>query len=255
MVLKDKVAVVTGASSGMGYVIAAEYAKEGAKVLAVARRAERLENLVKETEGYAGKVVAYAADLSNMDAAEKIIDEAVRQFGKVDILVNNAGIMDDFSPVGQFKNEMLDKIMKVNVNAPFYSSRRAIEAFEKQGSGGSIINIASVAGLYGGRGGAVYVASKHAIVGLTKNTAFHYRDKNIRCNAICPGGIETEVGAGEFMKNVNAEAAQEMYKGIGTMPRQGKSEEIASVALFLASDAASYISGQAIAVDGGWTSY
>jgi len=254
MVLKDKVAVVTGASSGMGYFIAAEYARQGAVVLAVARRAERLEKLVQETQGYPGRVEAFAADLSDMEQAEMIIDEAVRRFGKIDILVNNAGIMDDFSPVGEFKNEMLDKVMKVNVYALFYSSRRAIEAFEKQG-GGVIINVASVGGLYGGRAGAAYTASKHAVVGLTKNTAYHYKDKNIRCNAICPGAIETEVGNGEFMKNINAEAAQRMYKGLGTMPRQGKPEEIASVAVFLASDASSYINGQAIAVDGGWTSY
>jgi NAD(P)-dependent dehydrogenase (short-subunit alcohol dehydrogenase family) len=188
MVLKDKVAVVTGASSGMGYVIAAEYAREGATVLAVARRAERLEKLVQETQGYPGKVVAFAADLSDMAQAEKIIDEAVSRFGKIDILVNNAGIMDDFSPVGQFKNEVLDKLMKVNVFAPFYSSRRAIEAFEKQG-GGVIINVASVAGLYGGRGGAAYVASKHALVGLTKNTAYYYKEKTSAATPSAPAGL------------------------------------------------------------------
>jgi len=254
MVLANKVAVVTGASSGMGYVIAAAFAKEGANVLAVARRAERLEKLMKETEGYPGKVVAFAADLSDLAQAEKIVDEAVRQFGRIDILVNNAGIMDDFSPVGEVTNEMLDKVMKVNFTAPFYSSRRAVQEFEKNG-GGCIINVASVAGLFGARGGAAYTASKHALVGLTKNTAYHYKDKNIRCNAICPGGIETEVGAGEFMQHVNQEAMGRMYKGVGTMPRQGKSEEIASVAVFLASDGASYVNGQAIAVDGGWTSY
>ncbi|NLL46233.1 MAG: glucose 1-dehydrogenase [Clostridiales bacterium] len=254
MKLVNKVAVVTGASSGMGRAIAALFAKEGANVLAVARRADRLEALAKEAESYEGKIVPFAGDMLIKEQTEAIIAEAVRVFGKIDILVNNAGIMDDFSPVGEFSDQMYDKVMKLNLEAPFTSMRVAIKEFEKQNSG-VIINVASVGGLFGGRAGAVYTASKHALIGLTKNTAFHYGHKNIRCNAICPGAITTEVGSGEFMQNINMEAMGRMTKGTGLIDRNGESEEIAQVALFLASDASSYVNGQAIAVDGGWTSY
>jgi NAD(P)-dependent dehydrogenase (short-subunit alcohol dehydrogenase family) len=254
MKIENKVAVITGASSGMGRAIAALFAKEGAKVLAVARRIDRLEDLSKETAGYAGQVVSFARDMLVKEQAEGIVDEAVKRFGRLDILINNAGIMDDFSPVGEFSDAMYEKVMKLNLEAPFITMRKAIKEFEKQGSG-IIINVASVGGLFGGRAGAVYTASKHGLVGLTKNTAFHYGGKNIRCNAICPGSVITEVSSGEFMQKINMEAMSNMQKGLDLINRPGASEEIAEVALFLASDSSSYINGQAIAVDGGWTCY
>lgn len=254
MLLKGKVAVITGASSGMGRAIALLYAKEGAHVLAVARRIDRLVELQKEAEPYEGQIVPFAGDMLVKEQAEGIIQEAVKSFGKIDILVNNAGIMDDFSPVGEFSDAMYDKVMKLNLEAPFYSMRAAVKEFEKQGSG-VIINIASVGGLFGGRAGAVYTASKHGVIGLTKNTAFQYGNKNIRCNAICPGAISTEVATGEYMQKINMEAMKNAQKGMGLINRTGESEEIAQTALFLASDGSSYINGQAIAVDGGWTCY
>ncbi len=254
MRVENKVAIVTGASSGMGRAIARLFAREGANVIAVARRTERLEELAKEAEGYAGKIVPYVGDMLIKEKVEGMIDEAVRQFGRLDILVNNAGIMDDFSPVGEFSDEMYEKVMKLNLEAPFYSMRKAIKVFEKQG-GGVIINIGSVGGLFGGRAGAVYTASKHGLVGLTKNTAFHYGNKNIRCNVICPGAITTEVSSGEFMQKINMQAMSNMQKGTVLINHPGTSEEIADVALFLASDSSTYINGQAISVDGGWTCY
>jgi NAD(P)-dependent dehydrogenase (short-subunit alcohol dehydrogenase family) len=254
MKLENKTAVITGASSGMGRAIAALYTKEGAKVLAVARRIERLEELAKETESYEGKVIPFAGDMLDREQAANVVLEAVKRFGRLDTLVNNAGIMDDFSPVGEFSDEMYDKVMKLNLEAPFYSMRAAVKEFEKNGSG-VIINVASVGGLFGGRAGAVYTASKHGLVGLTKNTAFQYAGKNIRCNAICPGSVITEVSSGEYMKKINMDAMNNMMKGIALVNRPGASEEIAEVALFLASDGSSYLNGQAIAVDGGWTCY
>ncbi len=254
MKIENKVAVITGASSGMGRAIAALFAKEGAKVLAVARRIDRLEELAKEAAGFTGQVIPFAGDMLIKEQAEGIIDEAVKRFGRIDILVNNAGIMDDFSPVGEFSDSMYEKVMKLNLEAPFYTMRKAIKEFEKQG-GGIIINVASVGGLFGGRAGAVYTASKHGLVGLTKNTAFHYGSKNIRCNAICPGSVITEVSSGVFMQKINMEAMSNMQKGLDLINRPGASEEIAEVALFLATDSSSYINGQAIAVDGGWTCY
>jgi NAD(P)-dependent dehydrogenase (short-subunit alcohol dehydrogenase family) len=254
MKLKNKAAVITGASSGMGRAMAALFAEEGARVLAVARRIERLEELAKEAEAYAGRIIPFAGDMLVKEQAEGIIEEAVSRFGKLDILINNAGLMDDFSPVGEFSDDVYGKVMKLNLEAPFHSMRRAVRVFEKQG-GGVIINVASVGGLFGGRAGAVYTASKHGLVGLTKNTAFHYGAKNIRCNAICPGSIITEVASGEFMQKLNTDAMNTMMKGTDLINRPGQSAEIAEVAVFLASESSSYINGQAIAVDGGWTCY
>ena len=254
MKLKGKTAVVTGASSGMGREIAYYFAKEGANVVAVARRAERLNELIEQTKDFEGRVVAYSADITNSQKVNEMIDEAIKQFGKMDILVNNAGIMDDMSAVGDVNDEMFDKVFNLNVKTILYSMRKAVKHFEEIG-GGVIINISSIAGLYGGAAGATYTASKHAVVGLTKNTAFMYALKNIRCNAICPGAVATEIGNSEFMKNINMEGVQRTGIGMPLNPRTGEPSEIAKVAVFLASDDASFVNGQCIAVDGGWRAY
>ena len=254
MRLKGKVAIVTGASAGMGRDIAYAYAAEGAKVLAVARRLERLQALASEAAGLPGEIVPYVADMSDQQQVEAMIDEAIAVYGGLDILVNNAGIMDDFSPVGDVQDDMWHKVMAVNLHGPFYAMRKAVNHFLESGSG-VIVNVASIGGLFGGRAGAAYTASKHGLVGLTKNTAFMYSKRNIRCNAICPGGIETEIGSGAYMSNVNQEGMTMALAGSGTNPRIGKSSEIAPVAVFLASEDASYVNGQCIAVDGGFTAY
>jgi NAD(P)-dependent dehydrogenase (short-subunit alcohol dehydrogenase family) len=254
MKLKDQVAVVTGASSGMGREIAYLFAKEGAVVYAVARRAEKLKELSDSTEGFEGRVVPVAADVSIKEDAERIIDFAYTDAGRLDILVNNAGIMDDFSPAGDVKDEMLEKIFATNTFAHFYTIRKAIPIFLKEGKG-NIVNIASISGLQGTRAGAVYTASKHAVLGLTKNTGFMYAKNNIRCNAICPGGVETEIGSGEFMKTVNKAGMDHAMGCMVTNPRTGKTSEIAAVALFLASDDSSLVNGQYVVADSGWTAY
>ena len=254
MKLKGKTAVVTGASSGMGREIAYYFAKEGANVIAVARRTERLNELVEKTKDFEGKVVAYSADITNSEKVNNMIDEAINQFGSMDILVNNAGIMDDMSGVGDVKDEVFEKVFDLNVKSTLYAMRKAVKHFEEVG-GGIIINIASVGGLYGGVAGAAYTASKHAVVGLTKNTAFMYALKNIRCNAICPGAIVTEIGTTETMKNLNMDGAKRTGIGMAFNPRMGEGSEIATVAVFLASDDASFVNGQCIAVDGGWRAF
>lgn len=254
MRLKGKTAIVTGASSGMGREIAYYFAKEGANVLAVARRAERLNQLVEDTRDFDGKIIAYSADVTDKEKVEGMIDEAIKQFGKLDVLVNNAGIMDDMSGVGDASDDMFDKVFDLNVKSMFYSMRKAVKYFEEVGSG-NIINIASIGGLHGGIAGATYTASKHAVVGLTKNTGFMYAMKNIRCNAICPGGIATEIASGNFMQHINQEGAARTGIGLALNPRYGQPSEIASVAVFLASDDSGYINGQCIQVDGGWTAF
>ena len=254
MKLENKVAIVTGASSGMGRDIAYLYAQEGAIVYAVARREEKLLQLAKETENFAGKVIPMVVDLMSQSETEAMIENVYKDNGRLDILVNNAGIMDDFSPVGAVSDAMLEKVFNLNVFSPFYSSRSAVNIFKKQGSG-NIINISSLGGLFGARAGAAYTASKHALVGLTKNTAFMYSKANIRCNAICPRGIATEIGTGEFMSDINQEGMAMVMTGVAGNPREGAGSEVATVALFLASEDSSYVNGQCIALDGGWTAY
>lgn len=254
MRLAHKSVVLTGASSGMGRTITEMFAREGARVLAVAIGTKRLEQLAKQSAECSGEIVPWKGDTLIQEDVNGMIDEAVRRFGRLDILINNAGLMDDFSGVGEFNDDVFEKVMRLNLVAPAYAMRRAIQEFQKEG-GGVIINIASVAGLFGGRAGAAYTASKHGLIGLTKNTAYMYANKNIRCNAICPGSIKKEMGSDEFLKEFNESGLAMAQRGRGLVERPGESEEIAEAAIFLASDSSSYINGQAILVDGGWTCY
>jgi len=249
MRLNNKSIVVTGASSGMGKAIVELFAKEGANVIAVARRKERLESLADSLKDSGGKVVPFAGDVSDQDSVEKAIDLAVKEFGRLDVLVNNAGIMDDMSPIGDVKNEKIDQVFQVNVFGPMYAMRKAVQVFLKQGNGGNIINVASL-GAMRTVAGAVYNASKAAMISLTKNTAFMYLPNGIRCNAIAPGGIATEISTSMGMPNM--EGYGRVKKILEAAPEPGTSEQIASVALFLASEDSSYVNGDVLVVDGGW---
>ena len=254
MRLAGKVVVITGAGSTLGRAITDLFASEGARVLAVAMGTKRLEEMAAAADDYEGEIVPMVGDMLIAEQVDGMIDEAVRRFGRIDVLINNAGLMDDFSPVGEFDDATFEKVLRLNLAAPAFAMRRAVKQFEKEG-GGVIINIASVGGLFGCRGGAAYTASKHGLIGLTKNTAYMYANKNIRCNAICPGSIKKEVGSHDFLQEFNQGGRTIAMKGLGLVDRPGESEEIAEVAVFLASDSSSYINGQAIVVDGGWTCY
>lgn len=251
MRFKDKVVVVTGASSGMGYDIALRFAEEGAKVVAVARRKERLEALAEEAKDLPGKVLPFPADLTVEGKCEEMIDFAVKEEGRLDILINNAGVMDEFRPVAETDDDTWNWVMTLNLEGPFRAMRRAVQVFLDQGEGGNIINIASLGGINGGKAGASYTASKHALIGLTKNTAYMYAPDNIRCNAICPGGIETEVM--DSQKNVSEKGIARVMAGVDQGIRQGTVEEITSAVLYLASDESSFTTGANIVIDGGVT--
>ena len=249
MRFQGKSVVITGASSGMGWRIALEFAREGATVVAVARREERLKQLAAEAESLEGKILPYPGDVSIPETNDKMIDYALEQCGKLDILVNNAGIMDEFKPIGEVTDDFWRKIIKVNLEGPMYAMRKAVQVMEKQENGGNIINVASIGGTNGCRAGASYTAAKHAMVGLTKNTAYMYAGKKIRCNAICPGGVETEVMNSQ--KDISQFGMGRVMSGSdGTIP-MGQPEDIATAVLFVASDEGKFVNGAAIPVDGG----
>lgn len=249
MRLNGKNVIVTGASSGMGKAIVERFAQEGANVIAMARRRERLEALAESLKDAPGRVVPFAGDISQEETMNAAIDKAVSEFGRLDVLVNNAGIMDDMSPIGDVKNEMIEKVFSVNVFGPMYAMRRAVQQFLSQGGGGNIINVASL-GAMRSCAGAVYTASKAALVSLTKNTAYMYMPEGIRCNAIAPGGITTEISTSMGMPNM---AGYGRVKNVlATAPAPGSPEQIASAALFLASDESGYVNGDVLLVDGGW---
>ncbi len=255
MRLKNKVAVVTGASSGVGREIALLFAREGAKVVAVARRAERLADLEKQSKKLDGEIVAFAGDISLEETNEKMIDFAVAKFGKLDILINNAGLMDNFAPVENLDTELMQRLMAVDVYGPAWATRKAVRVFMNNKTGGSIVNVASIAGICGGKSGCAYTMAKHAVMGLTKNTAFAYRLNNIRCNAICPGGINTEMTSPELFKNADQKGLQ-MASLSGSMgTRSAEAIEIANVALYLASDEASVVNGAVVTADSGLTAF
>lgn len=249
MRLEGKSAVVTGASSGMGKCIVERFVREGACVVAVARRGERLEELAASLAGAPGRVIPFAGDISLQEVNEGAIARAAEAFGRLDVLVNNAGIMDDMSPIGDFTNEKMQQLYAVNVFGPMFAMRRAVQVFLEQGGGGSIINVASV-GAMRSCAGAIYCGSKAALVAMTKNTAYMYQPQGIRCNAIAPGGFATEISSSMGMPNM---AGYDRVKNVlATAPAPGDPAQIANAALYLASDEAAYVSGEVLVVDGGW---
>ena len=249
MRLEGKSIVVTGASSGMGKAIVELFVKEGACVVATARRKERLEALAEELKDAPGKVVIAAGDVSRQEDIEAAIDTAVKEFGRLDVLINNAGVMDDMSPIGDATNEKLEQVFAINVYGPFYGMRKAVNVFKAQGGGGNIINVASLGGLRAAAG-AIYCASKAAVISMTKNTSFMYQEQGIRVNAILPGGIVTEIASSMGMPNM--EGYGRVQKVLATAPAPGEATDIANAALFLASDESKYINGDLLLVDGGW---
>lgn len=253
MKLEGKVCVVTGASSGMGKEIVTMFVKEGAKVVAVARRKERLEALAESLRDEAGEIAVYAGDISKREYADGMIDEAVSRFGRLDVLVNNAGVMDDMAPIAQVTDEKYEQVFAVNVYGPMAAMRKACQVFLAQGNGGNIINISSVGSMHQAAG-PIYGASKAAINAFSRNTAFMYEKEGIRCNVIAPGGFKTEIGTSMGMPNMEGYSRVSQVIGLAANP-QGEPVEIAKAVTFLASDDSQFISGVILPVDGGWMSF
>ncbi|QEA31873.1 SDR family oxidoreductase [Secundilactobacillus malefermentans] len=250
--LKGKVAIITGAASGMGKAMAELFASEGASIVAADLNEERLAEVSKDITDKNGSVATVKVDVSVEADINKMFDTATETFGKVDILVNNAGIMDNMAAIGNVTDEMWNKVIAVNTTSVMMASRKAAQIFLPQ-KHGVILNIASAGGVMGGASGATYTASKHAVVGLTKNTAYMYQNEGIRTNAITPGGIATNIV--ESMKGIDEFGMGRQSVGMPTSPAPGDAGDIAEAALFLVSDKAKYINGAILPVDGGWTAY
>jgi NAD(P)-dependent dehydrogenase (short-subunit alcohol dehydrogenase family) len=245
-----RVVIVTGAGSGMGRVMAHDFARAGAEVLVNDIIAERAHAVVAEIMAAGGSAVAAVADISDEVAVEAFVGDAIARWGKIDVLCNNAGIMDRLDLPENTSTEMWNRIMAVNVTGYFFVTRAVLPHMLARKTG-AIVNTASAAGLRGGTAGLAYVASKHAVVGLTRNIAWMHQHDGIRCNAICPGAIETGILNGQSVDEAFDPAGFGRALPMMALGRMAGPDAIANLAVFLASDAAHFINGAAIPVDGG----
>ena len=248
MRLKDKVAVVTGAGSGMGLAIARRFIEEGARVIAADWHPDAVKAAATQI---GGSIIAMAADVSKEAQAVAMVDRAVSEFGRIDILVNNAGVMDMFESVADVSDETWRRVLGVNLDGPMYAMRRAVPLMLGQGTG-SIVNIASVAGVGGGSAGAAYTTSKHALIGLTRSTAYQYAKQGLRCNAIVSGGVNTNIMQSIDAARIDQADLARLGPYHGDNPGMLEPIDIANAVLFLASDEARYINGVALPADLGW---
>ncbi len=251
MMLKDKVALVTGAGSGIGRASAIRFAEEGAKVMVADVRTESAQNTVAEIGKAGSSAKSIAVDVRVGAEVEKMVEETVRLFGRLDILFNNAGVFVPKNVVDTTEQEW-DWVVDVCMKGVFFGCKYAIPHMIKQG-GGVIINTASGAGIEGVPNLGAYQAAKGGIVIMSKGIALDFAKHNIRCNTICPGVIETPIA--ENCNTIPAGASQMMWERTGIMHplgRNGKPEEVAALATFLASDQAAFITGVAVPIDGGF---
>lgn len=241
--LEGKVVLITGATRGIGKGIAEVFAAHGAEVAFTyagsVDKAKELETALGEIT----KVKAYQSDASDYDAAQKLVEDVISEFGKIDILINNAGITKDNLMLRMSKEDW-DKVINVNLDSVFNLTKAVVKPMMKA-KVGSIINMTSIVGIKGNAGQANYSASKAGVIGFTKSIALELGSRNIRCNAVAPGFIETEMTAALDEKTV-----QSWRDGI-PLKRGGQPEDVANVCVFLASEMSSYVTGQVINVDGG----
>ncbi|BEV05156.1 MULTISPECIES: 3-oxoacyl-[acyl-carrier-protein] reductase [Chryseobacterium] len=241
--LEGKVALITGATRGIGKGIAEMYAEQGAKVaFTYAGSVEKAKEL-EATLSSVTQIKGYQSDASDFDAAQTLVDEVIAEFGKIDILVNNAGITKDNLLLRMSKDDW-DKVMKVNLDSVFNLTKAVIKPMMKA-KAGSIINMTSVVGISGNAGQANYAASKAGVIGFTKSVALELGSRNIRCNAIAPGFIQTE------MTDALDDKAKEKWNEAIPMKKLGQTRDIANACVFLGSEMSSYVTGQTLNVDGG----
>lgn len=239
-----RIMVVTGAASGIGEAITLAASEQAAHVLAVDRNAERLAQLPTEN------VTAVEADLLTAEGIAAVVS-AVDAAGGIDVLINNAGIMDGFTPVSETSDDLWSRVIGINLTAPMQLMRAFIPKMADAG-GGAVINIASSASLVGGAAGAAYTASKHGVIGLTRNAAVMYAVDGVRVNAICPGGVSTNIAEAGAVPAVDW-AWERLQGAMGRPTRMANAQDIAATVLHLAAPEAINLNGSVIASDGGWT--
>ena len=249
--LENKVAVITGASSGIGRAIANNFAREGATTIVIDVDQKGIQEVVDLIVSEGNNAAGEVCDVGQALEVKQLVAKVLAEYGSIDILVNNAGVMDDFMPAADLDLKRWHHVMNVNLHGPFYFCHETLPGMIERGKG-TVLNISSVGGLQGARAGAAYTAAKHGLIGLTKNIAFMYLSKGIRCNAIAPGGVKTNIGAN---MHPNAFGYERMMTGTANLPRMAEPEEIAAAALFLVSDDGSFVNGEVLVADGGWTAY
>lgn len=253
MRLQNKVAVITGASSGIGKTTAELFVREGANVIAVARRKEPMEALAEELKDCDGQLVPFIGDISEQKTNEEMIDKAIEAFGKIDILVNNAGMVDQGMTAEHITNEMWERTMAVNLTGPMYAIRYFLQKKMEVNEPGCIVSTSSV----GGNAhplicGCAYAASKAALIQLTRHVAYTYGKKNIRCNAICVGACpSTGIAATFTTPDMSGMKLSSLINGLSV--RDCEPIEQAQAILYLASDESTYVNGAILNVDGGWS--
>jgi NAD(P)-dependent dehydrogenase (short-subunit alcohol dehydrogenase family) len=247
--LKDKVAIVTGGGRGIGKAITRRFAEARANVVIASRSLETLEATAKEFASLPGKVVPIACHVGRAEQIENLVKETERQFGPVDILVNNSATNIGQGPALSVDDGMLDKMVEINIKSALRLIRLIVPQMIDRKSGGSIINIASIAGLRPQTGGLLYSFTKAGLIMMTRSWAQEFGPHNIRVNAIAPGLIQTDFSA-YFWKD---EARRHHFESTQPLHRIGQPEEIGGLALYLASDEASFVTGQVMVVDGGLT--
>lgn len=254
MRLKDKVALITGSGSkgGIGRASALKFALEGAKVVSVDVQQDENEKTVELIRANGGTAIAVHADVTDSQAVHDMIAKAVETYGKLDILWNHAGIGSVRATIEGIDEADFDRVFSTNVKSIYFGCREAIPVMLSQGFG-AILNTGSIMGMVGHKNNAIYPATKGAIIQMTRSLALDYAKDGIRVNCICPGSIDTLYSRSRRLATSDPEGWLKTSLATIPMGRQGAPEEIANVAAFLCSDEASYITGAAIVVDGGWT--
>jgi NAD(P)-dependent dehydrogenase (short-subunit alcohol dehydrogenase family) len=243
---KNKVALVTGSSFGIGRATAIAFGNEGASVICIDWMDD--EDTVSQIEKSGSKAIFIKCDVSDESSVKNAIEKGVGHFGRLDFAFNNAGIEGEQGATAECSTENWQRTLGINLNGVYYCMKYQIPQMLKDGSG-SIVNCASVAGLAGFEGLPAYVASKHAVVGLTKTAALEYGKKGVRVNAVCPGVIKTPMIDRFTGKD---KAAEKQFVDMEPIGRLGEPEEVASAVLWLCSETASFVTGAALPVDGGW---
>ncbi|MXP48273.1 SDR family oxidoreductase [Altererythrobacter luteolus] len=247
---RERVALVTGASSGIGRATARAFVRAGYAVALVDRDADQGKTACAELQADGGDCTFVICDVADESQVAAMVKKVITHFGRIDAAFNNAGIEGETAETDQTTTENWDRVMNVNLRGLWFCMREELYFMLKENEGGTIVNCASVAGLVGIPGIPAYVASKHGVVGLTKAAALEYAERNVRINAVCPGAIETPM-LQRFMSST--EGGREQMVATEPMGRIGTPGEIADAVVWLCSSGASFMTGQAVAVDGGWT--